>query len=62
MSNLLNEMELGTLKGMAMYWREVFERDDDNTQQLILAGELGQVVSLLGAEKVLRIIAEHVER
>lgn len=61
MSNLLNEMELGTLKGMAVYWREVFERDDQAEQERIANFELHQVTCLLGAKKILQIVAEYVE-
>jgi len=61
MSNLLNEMELGTLKGMAIYWREVAKRDDTPMKPNIQAAELSQVIYLLGAEKVLQLIAEYVE-
>lgn len=61
MSNLLNEMELGTLKGMAVYWREVANRDDQAERQRIAHCELDRVVFLIGPEKVLLIIAEYVE-
>lgn len=58
--SILNEMELGTLKGMAIYWREVFERDDQAEHYCIANYEFNRVVRLLGPEKVLRIIAEYV--
>lgn len=61
MSNLLDEMELGTLKGMVLYWQELFERDDQVLLQHSLASELNQVAHLLGTKKVLQIIAEYVE-
>lgn len=61
MSNILNEIELGTLKGMAVYWREVFGRDDVDARKRITNSELTDVVELFGAEMVLRIINVYVE-
>ena len=61
MDNILNEVELGTLKGMAVYWREVFGRDDVDERKRITNSELTDVVKLFGAEKVLRIINEYVK-
>jgi len=58
--SILNKVELGTLKGMAVYWREAFGRDDA-ARERIMGAELGQVIYLLGAEKVLRIINEYVK-
>jgi len=59
--SILDEMELGTLKGMAVYWREVFGRDDAKTRGCIALHELTTVTEFLGAEKVLRIINAYVE-
>lgn len=62
MSDILNEVELGTLKEMAVYWREVFKRDDADAWKRIMGAELGQVIYLLEAEKVLRIVNAYVNR
>ena len=61
MSNILDECELGTLKGMAIYWQEVFERDEPE-RQYIVGSELAKVIRFIRPEKVLRIITEHVRR
>lgn len=59
-TRLLDDMELGTLKGMAVYWREIFERDEPECQY-ILASELRRVIRFIRSEKILRIIAAYVE-
>lgn len=58
---ILNEVELGTLKGMTIYWREVFQRDDADERKRITNSELTDVIKLFGAEMVLRIINAYVE-
>lgn len=58
---ILTKLELGTLKGMAVYWRGVFERDDLDERQRIAISELTDVIDLFGAEIVLRMINEYVK-
>lgn len=60
MSILSNE-QIRSLKQKAIYWREVLGRDQRLERQRILVPELENVVHTLGAEKILHIIAEHVE-
>lgn len=60
--SILNEVELGTLKGMAIYWREVFRRQEGAAERKrITNSELTDVIELFGAEVVLRIINEYVK-
>lgn len=59
--SILNEAELGTLKGMAVYWREVSNRDNLEERRRIAHCELDQVALQIGPEKVLRVIAEYVD-
>jgi len=59
--SILNETEVETLKGMAIYWLEVSQRDNQVERDELMSGELRQVIHLLGAEKVLFLIAEHVK-
>lgn len=58
---ILAPHELLTLESMAEYWLEIIERDSQVERERLTAGELGQVIHMIGAEKILRIIAEYVE-
>lgn len=59
---ILAAHELLTLQTMAVYWLEVVERDNQVERERLAAGELEQAVHVIGAEKVLKIIAEYVEK
>ena len=62
MSEILAEVEINELKGMTTYWREVFQRDNLKERQCIATMELQSVISLIGEEKILRIINAYVNR
>jgi len=57
---ILTVTEMDVLKGMSIYWREAFQRNDSARGPIMLA-ELANVSQSIGAEKVLRILYEYVE-
>ena len=60
MSEILTTAELNGIRSMAVYWREVFNRDDPNERQRIAMAELQTVVEAFGPEKVLRMLLVYV--
>ena len=60
MSDILTTAELIGMRSMAVYWREVFNRDDPNERQRIAMAELQSVTERLGPETVLRIINAYI--
>lgn len=60
--SILNKSELVTLKEKAVYWREVFQRDNLLEHRVIAHHELISIIELLTAEKILHIINAYVNR
>ena len=57
--SILTETEIDTLTTMARYWQEVSKREE--LHEPIMVNELGDVIRMLGAEKILLIITQYIQ-
>ena len=64
MNDLIAKENLSAIKSMSNYWREVSRRDDNGSTNKDLAfhSELSSLVGYVGAEAILMIVAEYVDK